>query len=261
MAARRDDPALQAHSPRGWRRWLTDLGHREPARLAESGAILVGGFVAALVFLYAFALLAYEVLDQQTRSVDLATVSMLRPFISPQLTILAETISLFGSQIVFVLVFALLGLFLFQRRWAATVSLVLVAAGAQVLNDILKDLFHRTRPEPVAGFIAAQQFSFPSGHAMVSAAFYFYLAYLVWNLMSSRWRVVLAVGLAALVLLIGLSRLYLEAHYLSDVLAGYLSGLLWADTVIVGSRVLAARRFRSRRRLSSNPQTAPPALP
>ena len=55
--------------------------------------------------------------------------------------------------------------------------------------------------------------------------------------------------LVVLVLLIGLSRIYLEAHYLSDVIAGYLAGILWADAIILGSRALKVRtRRRSRPR-------------
>ena len=57
---------------------------------------------------------------------------------------------------------------------------------------------------------------------MVSAAFYLYVGYLAWRFVHGWWRGVLIVGLVILVLLIGLSRLYLQVHYLSDVVAGYL---------------------------------------
>jgi undecaprenyl-diphosphatase len=53
-----------------------------------------------------------------------------------------------------------------------------------------------------------------------------------------------------LVLLIGASRIYLQAHYFTDVIAGWLAGLLWADAVIIGSQLLVTRRmpkFRSHR--------------
>jgi membrane-associated phospholipid phosphatase len=133
-----------------------------------------------------------------------------------------------------------------------------VAGGAQILNDILKDAFHRARPTPIAGFIDAQQYSFPSGHAMVSAAFYLYVAYLTLHLVHAHWRVLLAAGLVILVLLIGLSRLYLQAHYLSDVIAGYLAGVLWTHSVILGSRVLAQRRYyRLRRNRASRSRPEP----
>jgi undecaprenyl-diphosphatase len=111
-----------------------------------------------------------------------------------------------------------------------------------LLNDLLKEAFHRTRPEPVAGWIAAQQYAFPSGHAMVSAAFYGYLAYLSWRLLNGIPRIAAIVGLILLVLAIGVARIYLEVHFLSDVVAGYLSGLLWTDAVIVASRLLVTTR-------------------
>jgi undecaprenyl-diphosphatase len=216
----------------------------EQGRAARFGGIVAAGFVLAVVVLYAFAWLADQVLEQETRALDLGTLQYLQQFSSPQLTVAAEAVSLMGSQVVLVVGVVLLAIFGWQRRWGAAASLVLVTAGAQILNDILKMLFHRTRPEPVLGLIQAQSYSFPSGHAMVSAAFYFYLAYLSWRLIRGWWRGVLVVGLVALVLLIGLARLYLEAHYLSDVVAGYLAGFLWTDAVILGSRAVAVRRAR-----------------
>lgn len=238
----REDPSLAQRSPAGWRRWLEDLGHHRQERIAESGAILIAGSVAAVAALYAFAWLAYAVLEQQTQAVDLTALNALQHLSNPGLTELAIVISLFGSQAVILVCVGLLALFAAKSRWGAAVTLVLVAGGAQLLNDILKELFHRARPTPIAGFIDAQQFSFPSGHAMISAAFYLYLAYLTWHLVRGHWRVLLAVALVALVLLIGLARLYLGAHYLSDVIAGYLAGLLWTDSVILGARVLSSRR-------------------
>src|SRR5262249_55909796 len=137
-----------------------------------------------------------------------------------------------------------LGLLLWRRRWGAAFTLVLVTVGAQLLNDILKDVFHRARPQPLLGFIDAQQYSFPSGHAMVAAAVYLYVAYFSWRLVRGWWRGLLAIGLIVLVVLIGISRLYLEAHYLSDVLAGYLAGLIWTDAVILAGHLLPLRPIR-----------------
>src|SRR5207248_2756681 len=136
---------------------------------------------------------------------DDATLAMLRRFASPTLDLLAWGASLLGSEVVLVLGVVLLLVFGWQRRWGASVGLVLTTGGAQLLNDVLKELFHRTRPAAVAvGLISAQQFSFPSGHAMVSAAFYFYLAYLAWRLVRGVWRPILVACLVGLVLLIGL---------------------------------------------------------
>jgi undecaprenyl-diphosphatase len=222
--------------------------------LAQSGSVVVAGFVAAVLVLYALALLADGVLDQQTQSIDLAVLAFLRQFSSPQVTVVAEVVSLLGSQAIWAIAAILVVRFGWQRRWSAAGTLILVTVGAQVLNSILKSLFHRARPEPVVTFISAQGFSFPSGHAMVSAAFYFYVAYLTWSLVHGWWRGLLIGGLVVLVLLIGLSRLYLEVHYLSDVIAGYLAGFLWTDAVILANQVLSDR---SRLRASAGARQLP----
>jgi undecaprenyl-diphosphatase len=248
------EPTLAAASPTGWRRWTSELGQYGQGRIAEFSGILIAGFVGAIALLGGFAWLADQVLTEQTQAMDLATLTFLERFASPPATLAARALSLMGSEAVIVLSVLLLIFFAWQRRWGAAAVLVVVAGGVQVLNDVLKTLFHRTRPEPVLGLITAQQYSFPSGHAMVSAAFYFYLVYLVWRLMRGRWRGLLVVCLVVLVLLIGLARLYLEAHYLTDVIAGYIGGFLWTDAVILGSRTL---RVRARRR--ATPQSATPA--
>ena len=212
------------------------------ARLAQFGGIVAAGFVAAVLVLYGFAWLANEVLDQETQAIDSATRDFLLQFASSQMTQAAQLVSLLGSEIVLAVTALLLIVFAWQRRWGMALTLVLVTGGAEALNNILKSLFHRTRPEPVIGFITAQQFSFPSGHAMVSAAFYFYVVSLAWPYVHGLWRGILVGGLILLVLLVGLSRLYLGVHYLSDVIAGYLAGFLWTDAVILGRRALRARQ-------------------
>lgn len=210
--------------------------------MAQFGGIVATGFAAAVLLLYAFAWVANEVLEQETVAIDYAMLAFLHQFSSPRLTLAAQIVSLLGSEVVLAITALMLLALAWQRRWDRAFTLVLVTGGAEVLNSILKNLFHRMRPTPVIGFISAQQFSFPSGHAMVSAAFYLYLAYLAWRLVHGFWRWVLVSGLVLLVLLIGLSRIYLEAHYLSDVIAGYLAGFLWTDAVILGRHALASKR-------------------
>jgi membrane-associated phospholipid phosphatase len=240
--AGRIDPAVEAAPPRGWRRWAKALLTYQQERLASFGGLLLLGFVMGVLVLYAFAWLANEVLAEQTLALDRGAGQAVRAYTSPAMDVAMRTVSLFGSEAVPFIGVLLIGILLLQRRWGAPVLLVLVVSGAQLLNDVLKGLFHRTRPAPVAGWISAQQWSFPSGHAMVSAAFYLCVAYLTWRLVRGPWRIVLLCALGLLVVLIGVSRIYLEAHYLSDVIAGYMAGFMWTDIVIIGSRVLIPRR-------------------
>jgi len=252
MATARDkredevDVSVEAAPARDWGHWVAELGGREQKRLAQFGGAVIAGVVAAVLVLYTFAWLAYEVMGQETAALDSRMLQLVQQYSSPQLTRAAEIVSLFGSELVWLIALVLLGVFAWQRRWGAAVMLMLVGGGAQLLNDVLKEVFHRARPEALQGLIQAQQYSFPSGHAMVGAAFYFYVGYLTWRIVHGWWRILVIVGLVLLVLLIGLARIYLEVHYLSDVIAGYLAGFLWTDAVILGSRGL---KMRTQRRL------------
>jgi undecaprenyl-diphosphatase len=119
---------------------------------------------------------------------------------------------------------ALACLLLYRRRQLADAALLpLVLGGAELLNLILKLSFHRARPE--VAFVQLDTYSFPSGHAMISAATWGALAFLAWGRVARR-RLVLTTAIL-LVALIGFSRLYLGVHYLSDVLAGIAAGAAW----------------------------------
>jgi membrane-associated phospholipid phosphatase len=103
----------------------------------------------------------------------------------------------------------------------------LSAVGIELLNGGLKLLFHRPRPE--LAYVHLDTYSFPSGHAAGTAAIYGVLFYVVASSFRSvRARVAMALGYVVLVAVVGFSRLYLEAHYLSDVLAGASLGAAWA---------------------------------
>jgi undecaprenyl-diphosphatase len=201
------------------------------------------GFVTALLALYGFHEIVEEVfLEQEAEHVDLAVLAWLHQFSTPGLDVAARVASALGSEGVGVFLVVLLAVFARQRRWGAAVALLLVTVGALVLNSFLKELFQRTRPAPLLGVIPSQAFSFPSGHAMVSAAFYLFLAYLGWRALRGWPRAVWVAAMHLLVFAIALSRLYLGVHYLTDVVAGYLAGFLWADTIVIAGHLLTRRR-------------------
>jgi undecaprenyl-diphosphatase len=241
------EPLARRATPAQWRQWLAWLIHGGRSRLAALGLTLALGLGGGVVLLYLFATLTDEVMEQATMQLDVAVLTWLHGFSSPALDAAAEVCSAMGSEGLAVLLVLLVVWWAYRGRWGLVVGLIITTVGAQLLNDVLKELFHRTRPAPVALLIPVQAFSFPSGHAMVSAAFYFYLAYLGWRVLEGWRRWVWAGSLLLLVLLIGLSRLYLGLHYLTDVVAGYLAGLLWADTVIISGHLLMRGRPRAAR--------------
>jgi membrane-associated phospholipid phosphatase len=143
------------------------------------------------------------------------------------LVTLFKVVTIAGSVPFLALVTAAFALYLLRRRRLNEAALLcVVALGIEIVYPILKLLFHRPRPE--LAYVHLDTYSFPSGHATGSAAIYAVIVYLLAvNLRTSR-RVAWAFGYAAFVVLIAFSRLYLQAHYLSDVLAGLSLGFAWA---------------------------------
>lgn len=92
---------------------------------------------------------------------------------------------------------------------------------------LLKQLFRRKRPlSPLLK--AAKGLSFPSGHAIMAVTFYGLLIYILQHTIDTGWiKIIATILLIVLMLLIGFSRIYLRVHYTSDVLAGFIIGLLW----------------------------------
>ena len=236
------DPVVATGGGAAWRAWLRQLLTAARARLAGAAALLLGALAVGAAALALFGALADEVTEGETAAVDQGVAAAFRGTASPSLDELARLVSALGSEVVAVLLVALVGYFGWRRRWGAAASLVLVTVGAQLLNTVLKDHFRRPRPAPLTGLIPAQAWSFPSGHAMVAAAFYLFLAYVGWRLLRGPARVAWAGLLVVLVLLIDVSRLYLSAHYLTDVVAGNAVGLAWTAAVVGAGNLLALRR-------------------
>jgi membrane-associated phospholipid phosphatase len=125
-------------------------------------------------------------------------------------------------------------LLLRRRRRADALLVVLAYAGAELLTALFKNTFERARPpfhDPALSFAT---FSFPSGHSSVSAAVYGAVAVVLLRAGPSLGaRILIATGGVLLVLAIAFSRIYLGAHYLSDVLAGLSLGIGWLTVCVL----------------------------
>ena len=108
--------------------------------------------------------------------------------------------------------------------------------GGRLLITLLKDLIDRPRPIWNGVIISEGSPAFPSGHAMMSLLTYGFLVILVWRVIQNRpARAALIGGAAALVGLIGFSRVYLGVHYPTDVLGGYAMGGAWLSLCLIGT--------------------------
>ena len=113
-----------------------------------------------------------------------------------------------------------------RQTWLS-VRVLAISLSSLVLMLLLKALFGRKRP--LAPLLkAARGLSFPSGHALMSVAFFGIIVYWVLHAGLPDWlTVLLASLLVVIILLIGFSRIYLRVHYTSDVIAGFIIGLIW----------------------------------
>lgn len=150
------------------------------------------------------------------------------------ITALARVLSLMGSLWILIpLCTAAVVRFMLLRKRRQAVFLGAALAGATVVNDLLKFVVHRSRPEPFFG-TAPESFSFPSGHVAFSASLYGALAFVVAaNIGRVTLRAGVWVAVALLVFAIGWSRIYLGVHYPTDVIAGLLVAIFWLSSLRV----------------------------
>ncbi|KQP19236.1 phosphatase PAP2 family protein [Pseudorhodoferax sp. Leaf267] len=171
-----------------------------------------------------------EVLSQTLSPAVLRVVSVV--------THLGDPITLTALVLVVALLLALQG-----RRWLA-LGWAAACAGNGVLNQALKQVFARVRPVHDHGFAVADGFSFPSGHTSGSVVVYGMLAYLGLRLLPPRWHLPAVLAAAALAFGMGVSRVLLQVHWASDVMAGFASGLAWLSVCVISIEML--RRYRRR---------------
>jgi membrane-associated phospholipid phosphatase len=139
---------------------------------------------------------------------------------------------------------ALMGcIFLSKQLWYRLLGLVSVVAGGMLLNILLKNLYGRARPGWADPLMALTDPSFPSGHTMMATIMYGFIAlYLMLGIASWRWRIFIAAVTVLLVFVVALSRMYLGAHYLSDVLAAMAAGTVWLALCLTAVELWRRRR-------------------
>jgi undecaprenyl-diphosphatase len=212
----------------------------KPVQLITAALIL--SLTTAVLALVLFSWIAEEMLSGETARFDNAVRVWVHGFASPGMTAAMRVITGMGFTGLAITVVIAFMAFLALYQYRAAGWLAITLAGAVVLDVTLKHEFHRARPQP---FFAAlpHSYSFPSGHSLFSFCVYGALAGLITARVRSLWlRIVIWLATAALVLAIGLSRIYLGVHYPSDVVAGYLAGTVWVSTLVLVDRVKKTRK-------------------
>ena len=138
-----------------------------------------------------------------------------------------------GQPIVVLAVGALIAATAFTKNLHRIVWAIVFGYVGFGVNTLVKHLVHRTRPDTMfAHYMKIKSYSFPSGHSFGSMFFYGLLAYLAYSRLAHPWNVIAVILAIALILLVGVSRVYLGAHFPSDVLVGWLFGAICLVLVI-----------------------------
>jgi membrane-associated phospholipid phosphatase len=232
------------------------MNSRDPgrSRVAERypklyfAAHLVGGMLFTALLVWGFAAIA-DAIGDNGRIV--AADSGLTHWIEGHDTEWGETlftgVSFLGAQALIGIIVIASTVYARRRDWVRAAALPLASISGAALNALLKHVFHRGRPEFATEFITHASWSFPSGHAMESMVGYGMLLAVTLHAVrgSTRRRLVIA-AVALLIFLIGVSRVYLAVHYLTDVIAGWLAGGAWLFVCVT------AYHFAERRRAISS---------
>lgn len=194
------------------------------------------GLVFGVLSLALFAKITEDLLFNELQLFDQLVTNAIRFHPSEILTKGMIYISNMGSPLTLTIIgLFLVGYLLLVRKhiWDA-IQIPIVLIGATVLNEALKVFFHRQRPSLIH-LVQVSGLSYPSGHAMISFSFYGLLICLLWlNLRKPVLRFFLISLIGILILLIGISRIYLGVHYPSDVVAGFAAGSAWLVACILG---------------------------
>ena len=178
-------------------------------------------WIILFICLIGFCALAEDVFNKEIMKGDIIGYKIVSTFlISDFATPIAKFITNFGGAIF--LVIATITLFIVIKNKKIGISILSNVAIVTVLNQLIKRILQRPRPTEYR-IIEEPGYSFPSGHSMVSMAFYGYFIYLIYKYVKNKYVKWISISLLSLLIcLIGISRIYLGVHYTSDVLGGFL---------------------------------------
>lgn len=190
----------------------------------EVGAILLAFIFSLLVVI----LIVRRIILLKTEWFDERVFSFLKNQVSDNATAFMNGITILGSHYFLIPAFLILILhsfFIKKDKWLG-IKIAAISITSVLLMLFLKNIFNRPRPL-IPLLSEAGGLSFPSGHAFMSFSFFGLLIYIIYKEIKSAWKYLLIILISCIVLLIGLSRIYLRVHYASDVIAGLCMGFMW----------------------------------
>ena len=237
-------------------------------RLAHAEFAALGAMAVIALGVMAFVELADDMTEADGQAWDARILAMMRPYADDPsrpwgpwwLKEAAADITSLGGISVLGLFAAIAVVFLLtQRKWLSSTLLVVGLAGGVALSEGLKAVFERERPPAIAQAVETINASFPSGHALLSTVFYLSLGVMLTRAFPRRrFKIFVLCVSMIMALLVGATRVYLGAHWASDVLAGWSVGAAWAMALWLVA--YAVERFQQARRAPLQDEPAPAAI-
>ncbi len=180
----------------------------------------------------------------------------------PEITPAVHVVSWFGSVAALTIISTLCALFFLVRRgWNRLVALLMTMIGGGLLNVVLKHFFQRQRPVFENPLVTISSFGFPSGHTMGATLLYGLLAVIAMRFVRQMWlRAVICVVTVVFIAIIGLTRIYLGAHFLTDVLAAIAIGSAWLAFAWATAETFRKRRRNAPSVMEGNALSLPPRV-
>jgi undecaprenyl-diphosphatase len=203
-----------------------DRPPHEPGRRSLTPLLAVTSAALAFTILLLLVRLQWRPLE----SVDHGAAARINGLVAghPALVSVVKAVTFLGSDGVLWTIIGVAAVFLaFRRRWRLVGYLLVTGAGALVMDPILKDLVGRLRPVVAHPIAHGGGNSFPSGHSLGSIVCYGAVFLVFLPAARGRWRTAFTAVIVTLAALIGISRILLGVHYLSDVLGGWTLGITW----------------------------------
>lgn len=220
------------------------------------GLDLTLAFVAITITLWIFLELVEGAITQQDlQALDVAIQSGASRIPTPELTRWVTFITNLGGSRGTVIGVLLVSIpLLIRRRWWSVFGLVFATGGGGVVALGLKAFFARARP--TESLIDVGGYAFPSGHAFTAMVFFGYLIYLGHrHFRSAIIQVLITLFSFSMIVLIGLSRVYLNVHWLTDVMGGFVAGIAWVVLSILIVRHVEWPHRKRDRPMHENPVT------
>ena len=205
---------------------------------------IVLDIILILGSIFLFLRIGNEILEKEVFSFDTILTNFIYSMRSPQMTSLMLFFSNLGGPFFLFLLSVAIIIYLFKKRRRDALIYSFILYTGVILNVVLKEIFQRPRPHHLP-LISEDFYSFPSGHAMNSFVFFAAFSYFILRETSNKKITIIVSTISILlVLLIGISRIYLGVHYPSDVIAGYIAGFIWFLSAILLDKTVIFERLR-----------------